>query len=285
MQHPKAILARYGLTPKKSLGQNFLFDDGLLQRIVEAAALTAADSVLEIGPGLGALTQALLRTAARVVAVELDDRLIPILQAELGQPPHLTLLHGDILACNPAELFDGPYKVIANVPYYITGAILRHLLDGPHKPVGLTLTVQAEVAERLTAQPGALSLAAVGVQFYGRTRVVGRLAAGAFWPRPNVDSAVVQIDLHREPPPVAAELFFRVARAGFGQKRKQLRNNLRPLCPDPAQLAAWLAAVGIDGARRAETLTVPEWVALAQKYAIICGQTTPKTAAESSEAW
>jgi 16S rRNA (adenine1518-N6/adenine1519-N6)-dimethyltransferase len=266
MQHPKSLLARYGLAPKKSLGQNFLFDESVLQRIVDAAGLEPGDGVLEIGPGLGALTAVLLKSADAVVAVELDDRLLPILRDQLGTPPHLTLIHGDILDQDPATLFDRPWRVIANVPYYITGAILRHLLEAPHKPRTMVLTVQQEVATRLAAKPGDLSLAALGVQFYGDVHTVGKLAAGAFWPRPKVDSAIVRIDLHRTPPLADPDLFFRVARAGFSQKRKQLYNTLRSLCQESGQVASWLESAEIDGRRRAETLSLAEWITLTRHF-------------------
>lgn len=276
--HPKQLLARYGLEPKKSLGQNFLFDEGVLARIVATADLQPHDQVLEIGPGLGALTRLLAQAAARVTAVELDARFLPVLRDQLAPFTNVQIIHGDILEQDPAALFAGPYKVVANVPYYITGAILRHLLSAPHKPTCLALTVQQEVAERITAVPPHMSLLAVSVQFYGRAVVAHSIKAGAFWPRPEVDSAVMRIDVFdgtRMLQPHAAQAdadstdgdwapvdeaaFFRVAQAGFSQKRKQLRNNLRQLGLDKRAVQAALDAAGIDGRRRAETLTVEEW--------------------------
>ncbi|MEZ4512251.1 MAG: 16S rRNA (adenine(1518)-N(6)/adenine(1519)-N(6))-dimethyltransferase RsmA [Chloroflexota bacterium] len=256
--HPKQLLDFYDLQPKKSLGQNFLFDEAVLGRIVAAGNVTAVDVVLEIGPGLGALTKVLAETAVSVTAVELDQRFLPILQSQLAPYDNVRLIHGDILEQNPADLFDRPYKVIANVPYYITGAILRHLLSASHKPTCMVLTVQQEVAERLTAVPPNMSLLAVSTQFYGTPRLVATIKAGAFWPRPDVDSAVIRLDLDQQPL-VAEKPFFRVAKAGFSQKRKQLKNNLRQLGLTPANLQSVLAAANIDGRRRAETLTVAEW--------------------------
>lgn len=264
--HPKHLLDQYQLEPKKSLGQNFLFDENVLERIVAAADLQPADEVLEIGPGLGALTRPLAHTARRVVAVELDDRFLPILQAELAGFINVDIIHGDILAQDPARLFSRPYKVIANVPYYITGAILRHLLAATHKPTCLVLTVQKEVAERLTAVPPHMSLLAVSAQVYGRPQTITTIKAGAFWPRPEVDSAVVRLDVYSEaerPLPLAAEsAFFRLVKAGFSQKRKQLQNNLRQLELKKEDVVKWLASVGIDGRRRAETLALDEWLQL-----------------------
>ena len=283
--HPRQILDRYAITPKQSLGQNFLYDEGLLARITAAAELSPADQVLEIGPGLGALTRQLAQAAGRVVAVELDDRLLPILRYELEPFRNVELVHGDILKFDPAAWFDGPFVVVANVPYYITGAILRRLLDERPRPKRLVLTVQREVAERLSAKPPEMSLLAVSVQYYGAVKVVGAVKAGAFWPRPEVDSAIVRIDVDSKKKETtdftdftdsassesvksvksvvsssASEAaFFRVVRAGFSEKRKQLKNNLRHLGLADGVIAAGLEAAGIDGRRRAETLTVEEW--------------------------
>lgn len=271
MEHPKKLLDRYGIDAKKSLGQNFLFDENLLQRIVDAAEITPADTVLEVGPGLGALTKQLARTAGRVIAVELDERFLPILQHELAPYSNVTLIYGDILQQDPATLLqneEAGYKVVANVPYYITGAILRHLLEAPVKPSKMVLTIQKEVAERLTAEPGDMSLLAVSVQFYGRVEVVTQLAAGAFYPRPNVASSVIAIDLQERPPATAyvqdEAAFFQIVKAGFSQKRKQLHKNLRSLGHEKEAIEQFLQHAGLDGRRRAETLTIDEWVRLYQ---------------------
>jgi 16S rRNA (adenine1518-N6/adenine1519-N6)-dimethyltransferase len=261
--HPKELLGRGGLEPKQSLGQNFLFDENILARICDAADIGPQDIVLEIGPGLGALTRQLAARAGQVVAVELDDRLLPLLHEELAGCDNVRVVHGDILDQDLAALFSGPYKVIANVPYYITGAILRHLLSGAHKPEQVVMTVQEEVAGRITAVPPAMSLLAVSVQYYGPVRRVMGIKAGAFWPRPDVDSAVVRIDILSDNADEAGEeVFFRIVRAGFSQKRKQLQKNLRQLGHSREQIDAALQEAGIDGRRRAETLTLDEWRAL-----------------------
>ena len=266
--HPKALLDQYGLSPKQSLGQNFLSDEGLLARIVAAADLSPDDEALEVGPGLGALTRPLARVARRVVAVELDGRLLPVLENELAGLGNVELVHGDVLQLDPADWFAASYVVVANVPYYITGAILRHLLSGRPRPRRLVLTVQREVADRLTARPPEMSLLAVSVQYYGRVRLVSTVKAGAFWPRPEVDSAVVRIDVDERH--LANEAaFFRLIRAGFSEKRKQLKNNLRGLGLGDEAIAAALAAAGIDGRRRAETLTIEEWERLSQMMAMV----------------
>lgn len=267
--HPKLILDQYGLTPRQSLGQNFLHDEGLLARIAAAAELAPEDEVLEVGPGLGALTRQLCRLARRVVAVELDGRLLPALEDQLAGCANVELVHADVLSLDPADWFAKPYAVVANVPYYITGAILRHLLESRPRPRRLVLTVQREVADRLTARPPEMSLLAVSVQYYGRVKLVSAIKAGAFWPRPEVDSAVVRVDVEERFLGAGAgehgkkgeeeAAFFRVVRAGFSEKRKQLKNNLRRLGLSDEAIAAALGSAGIDGRRRAETLRVDEW--------------------------
>ena len=266
-----ALLRAHGLAPKKSLGQNFLVDPVALERIVQIADLSQQATVLEVGPGLGSLTRHLALAAHRVVAVELDDALIPVLEEILKGIPNVEIIHGDILKLNPAELMgqDG-YSVVANIPYYITSNLIRHLLEAAVKPNRIVLTVQREVAERITASPGDLSLLALGVQVYGKPKVAARIPAGAFYPPPNVDSAVVRVDLYSEPliPTNLLEAFFRLARSGFSQKRKTLRNSLSAgLSWPPAQTAGLLAAAGIDPQRRAETLTLEEWKMLTTKLA------------------
>lgn len=268
MPHPKQLLAAYGLQPKQSLGQNFLYDDNLLAQIVEAADVNKQDNVLEIGPGTGALTRHLAQAAARVVAVEVDDRFMPLLRAELADLENLTVVHEDILEVDPRTWFASePYKAVGNVPYYITGAILEHLLGGPHKPQRLVVTVQKEVAARIVAEPGEMSLLSVSVQFYGEPQIVTGIKAGAFWPRPEVDSAVVCIRLREKPPlPLEEEdAFFRIVRTGFSQKRKQLQKNLRALGYQRRDTMRLLWEAGIDPRRRAQALSVEEWLRLYHK--------------------
>ncbi|MFO7662759.1 MAG: 16S rRNA (adenine(1518)-N(6)/adenine(1519)-N(6))-dimethyltransferase RsmA [Chloroflexota bacterium] len=266
--HPKQLLDRYGLAPKQSLGQNFLHDESLLARLVTAAEVEPSDEVLEIGPGLGALTRQLALAGGRLVSTELDGRLIPLLEEQLEPFANVELVQGDILQFDPSRWFTRPYKVVANVPYYITGAILRHLLESRPRPSRLVLTVQKEVAQRLAAHPPDMSLLAVSVQYYGVVRQVATVKAGAFWPRPEVDSAVIRIDVNpsrQDRDQSSEKAFFRVVRAGFSEKRKQLKNNLRRLGLDDDVIAATLAASAIDGRRRAETLAIEEWERLAQE--------------------
>lgn len=265
----RALMQHYRVQPKQSLGQNFLMDHGHLTRIAAAADLAPTDTVLEIGPGLGTLTKLLAAQAGRVVAVELDDRLITLLQEQFANQPHVQIVHGDILAVAPDELVQGatptpslPYKVVANLPYYITSAVLRHLLEAAHRPTRIVVLVQKEVAERICATPGDLSLLAVSVQYYAEPTLVHHVPAGAFFPPPKVDSAVLRLDVR--PEPVVADVppdeFFHVVRAGFSQKRKQLANTLSGGLHLPkTTITTTLERLGIDPRRRAETLTLVEW--------------------------
>ncbi|MEP7199082.1 MAG: 16S rRNA (adenine(1518)-N(6)/adenine(1519)-N(6))-dimethyltransferase RsmA [Chloroflexota bacterium] len=285
----RALLDAHGLRPKKSLGQNFLISESLLQSIVRAADMDPDDVVIEVGPGVGTLTYQLALTARRVVAVELDQHMVAILRDTLASCGNVTVLHQDILRLDIADAIaqiptnqptNQPptsnlqlpastlqYKVVANLPYYITSAVIRKFLDSPHPPNVLVLMVQHEVAQRIMAAPGDMSLLAVSVQFYAQPSLVMKLPAGAFYPAPQVDSAVVRLDVRAERPAVDVERFFRVAHAGFGQKRKQLRNSLAAgLGLSGAESEAWLRRADIDPQRRAQTLTIAEWVRLTQGW-------------------
>lgn len=265
-----ALLRRYGLRPRKSLGQNFLVSEAALRQVVQAAALPPGAEVLEIGPGLGSLTVQLARVAARVVAVEKDQALLPPLREVLAPFPNVELIAGDALALSPAQVFSqSGYFVVANIPYYITSALLRHLLSASPRPRRLVLTVQREVAERICAAPGALSLLALSVQVFGQPSIQARLPAGAFYPPPKVDSAVVRVDLFPQPrvPEPLLDTFFRLTKAAFAQKRKTLSNALAAGLGWPRpQTSAWLKSIGVDPRRRAQTLSLDEWVALTRSF-------------------
>ena len=264
-------LRRHGLSPRKSLGQNFLIEPAIADRIVAAADLTSGDTVLEIGPGPGMLTERLAARARHVVAVEIDRAMVALLHAELGALTNLTIVRADILESDPGALAGGgPYKVVANLPYYITSPVLRHLLEAEVAPTLAVLMVQREVAERICARPGDMSILAVSVQFYARPQILFTVPAEAFYPRPTVQSAVMRLDVLPAPAidDVAAEAFFDVVRAGFGQKRKQLANSLSAGMALPkADVTEILRALDIDPARRAETLSLEEWGNLARRMA------------------
>jgi 16S rRNA (adenine1518-N6/adenine1519-N6)-dimethyltransferase len=263
----RRLLREFDFQPRKGLGQNFLVSEGTLRRIVATADLKPGDVVLEVGPGLGTLTRLLAQQAERVIAVELDQRLVEILSQILTDFPNVEIVQGDILEMEPggpgglSELSTG-YKVVANLPYYITSAVLRHLLTAKAKPQWIVVTVQREIAQRMIADPGQMSLLSVSVQFYGRPRIVARIPAGAFYPVPKVNSAVVRIDLYESPPVAIADVdrFFEVVRAGFGHKRKQLRNALtQGLSLPVSTVVEALRHAGIDEKRRAQTLSLEEW--------------------------
>ena len=262
------ILKRHGLRADKSLGQNFLQDPIALEKIVAAAEIRPSDSVLEIGPGLGSLTRYLAVSAKQVVAVELDEKLIPPLKAVIAPHANIRLIHGDILEFTPSDLVDqAGYLVVANIPYYITSAIIRHLLENDPKPRRIVLTIQKEVANRICATPGDMSLLALSVQVYGKPRIAARIPAGAFFPAPNVDSAVLCVDVYPEPQIEKGLLdaFFKLIKAGFSQKRKTLRNSLSSgLHISPASAVDHLTQADIDPQRRAETLSIAEWHRLCQ---------------------
>ncbi len=263
------ILRDHGLRPDKSLGQNFLQDSTALEEIIAIAEIQPDDAVLEIGAGLGSLTRYLAVSAKAVTALELDHSLIPVLGAVLAPYPNVRLIEGDILKYSPATLIDkDDYLVVANVPYYITSAIFRRLLEKAPRPRRIVLTVQQEVAERVCAEPGDMSLLALSVQVYGRPNIAARIPAAAFYPAPKVDSAVVRVDLYPEPviPLPLLDRFFRLAKAGFSQKRKTLRNSLSAgLAISTSEAAQMLEQAGIDPQRRAETLSLAEWGTLSNR--------------------
>ena len=272
----RATLRELAVRPRKGLGQHFLTDRRVVGRIADAAALAPGATVVEVGPGLGILTAELLArvgSTGRVIAVELDRRLAAYLRAEFGAGHPggvLEVVEADVLRRPPPTLVPGdePYRLIANLPYNITSAVLRHFLDNPRRPVELVVMVQREVAERIVARPPAMSILAVATQFYGEASIVLGVGRGAFLPQPKVDSAVVRIVLRERPPLPEPEIapFFALVGAGFGQRRKQLLNSLAAglRLPKPA-IGAALATVGIAPDRRAETLTVDEWLALHER--------------------
>ena len=271
MEHPLelpeldvlALLRANHINPKKGLGQNFLLDPVALRRIITAAEIPENSTVLEIGAGLGSLTRYLARAAQKVVAVELDAELFPVLKQVLANDQNVTLVKGDILKLQPAVLVDQPgYLVVANIPYYITSNLIRHLLEASIKPSRMVLTVQREVAERICAKPVDLSRLALSVQVYGLPKLVGQIPAGAFYPSPKIDSTIVRVDLYPQPLIPAEDLdrFFRLAKAGYSQKRKTMRNALSGgLAWPPARVVELLQAAGIDPQRRAETINLAEW--------------------------
>ena len=280
LSRTRELLEKYGFSFKKSLGQNFLIDPNILQRIVSVAQLSRDKAVVEIGPGIGALTEVLCRAAGKVLAIEIDQRLLPILQESLAPYDNVQIVHGDVLKLDLHRLLAehlSAYEqvsVVANLPYYVTSPILMKLLEERLPLERIVVMIQKEVAARVAAEPGSKDYGSlsVAVQFYAEAEVAMTVPAGVFIPRPNVDSAVLNLRL-RERPAVAVEdeqLFFRVVRACFAQRRKTLYNNLLHNLfgkENKEQVISLLQAVGLDPMRRGETLSLAEFARLANEIA------------------
>lgn len=262
------------LKAKKSLGQNFLKDETILQRIVESAKLSLDDTVLEIGPGTGALTEKLAEVAKKVVAIELDDRLIGILRNKLRNKENLEIIHGDMLKINLPEIVTShlspvnEYKVVANIPYYITAPIIKLFLETEFPPSEMILMVQKEVAERISAKPGEMSILAVSVQYYTEPEYLFTVSKTAFEPVPKVDSAVIKVIRNKEQKTRnkdEVKKFFRIVRAGFSAKRKTLANNLSSsLKLDKKTVEEKIESIGFLKNVRAQELGVEDWKKLTE---------------------
>jgi 16S rRNA (adenine1518-N6/adenine1519-N6)-dimethyltransferase len=264
-----ALLSQHGIRPDRGLGQNFLVKDSWSKKIVEIAEISNNIAVLEVGPGLGSLTRYLAERAQKVVAVELDGRLIPPLEKVINRYKNVHVVEGDILTLDFIKLIDAPfYMVVANIPYYITSALIRQLLEAHQPPIRMVLTLQDEVADRICAIPGRMSLLALSVQVYGRPQKRIGIPASAFYPAPKVDSTVVRVDVYPNPliPFPNLKMFFLLAKAGFSQKRKTLRNSLAGgMDWSKDESEHLLLSAGIDPDRRAETLSLDEWGLLAER--------------------
>ena len=263
------ILNKYKLTASKKLGQNFLIDPDVVRRIAAAAELTPEDLVLEIGPGIGTLTQSLAETQAQVVSVELDQRLLPILNTTLADYHNIEIIHGDILEVNIPEITrNRVFKCCANLPYYITTPIIFSILEKQLNWERLVFMVQKEVAQRVVAKPGGKDYGALSVamQYYTEPTIAFTVPPSCFIPAPQVESAVL-VCKHRSQPPVQLNSeanFFKVVKAAFSLRRKMLRNSLKNYGKlTTEQVEFWLAKANIDGTRRAETLSLQEFADLA----------------------
>jgi len=263
----KRLLRQSGLRARKSLGQHFLVDEAILKTIVEAAELSPADTVIEVGPGLGILTAELVKRAGNVVAVELDTKLASLLKRRLASPANLRVINTDVLKVSSSELLEGTshYKVVANLPYYITSPVLRYFVEASLKPSLMVVMVQKEVGEAIVAEPGNMSLLAVSLQVYSKPRIISHVPAQCFYPQPKVDSVILRFDLLPEPAVKVADMdgFFDLVRAGFSSPRKQVHNSLaHSLGMEPAEIILLLEEANIDSKRRAETLSLKEWARL-----------------------
>lgn len=272
----KDIISKYGFSFKKSLGQNFLIDQNILRKIVAAAELDGSKGALEIGPGIGALTEQLAQAAGRVTAVEIDNRLIPILRDVLADTPNVHVEHGDVLKLNLEELIAKQFaglngvSVVANLPYYVTTPILMKLLEEKLPLQHIVVMIQKEVAERMAAKPGGKEYGSlsIAVQYYSEPELVCIVPHTVFIPQPNVDSAVIKLKVRDKPPVDVADEghFFRTVQACFAQRRKTIANNLTTYVGKAHResLGPLLQSCGIDPSRRGETLSLAEYAVLSR---------------------
>ncbi|MCM3457132.1 16S rRNA (adenine(1518)-N(6)/adenine(1519)-N(6))-dimethyltransferase RsmA [Heyndrickxia oleronia] len=280
----KEILKKYGFSFKKSLGQNFLIDPNILRNITESAGLTKETGSIEIGPGIGALTEHLARSSKKVLAFEIDQRLLPILEDTLSPYDNVKVVHQDILKADVQGLIETEFKdikdimVVANLPYYVTTPIITQLLTKRLPLRGIVVMLQKEVADRISAKPGTKEYGSlsIAIQYYTKAETVMVVPKTVFMPQPNVDSAVIRLTLHDEPIVNVdnEEFFFQVTRASFAQRRKTLLNNLTSQLPNgkgvKEEILEALDQIGIDPGRRGETLSIEEFAALSNAlYPII----------------
>ncbi|MBU1445904.1 ribosomal RNA small subunit methyltransferase A [Patescibacteria group bacterium] len=262
----KELLEKYKLSPTKSLGQNFLMDENILDKIVESAEVNVKDYVIEVGPGLGVLTRKLSERARKVTAIELDNGLIPLLQNELSDCKNLKIIHMDALKFTPP---DEPYKVVANIPYYITSPLISHFLRAKSRPSKMVLLMQKEVAEKICAKKNQLNVLAIHVQVFGEPKIAARVSKGCFYPKPKIESAILEIEMFEQPlvKNTLKDLdhFFKIVHAGFSHKRKTLLNSIqRGMVIDSSEVKAALLAAKIDPSERAQHLTIEDWGKLAK---------------------
>ena len=276
----RQLLRKSGFKPKKRLGQHFLIDEAVLERILSAAELSPGDIVIEVGPGLGILTEGLARQGTKVIAVELDAKLVALLKKRLAAFPDVKIVHADILKVTPRQLLQDNlpaselargYKVIANLPYYITSPALSHFLEAQPRPLEMVVMVQKEVGEAIAAAPGKMRLLSVKAQFYSKPAIISYVPAASFYPPPKVDSVILRLDVYSQPPIEVSDAasFFDIVMHGFSAPRKQLRNSLaHSLEMPPNQVASLLEKAGIEAKRRAETLSLEEWRELWQIFVL-----------------
>jgi 16S rRNA (adenine1518-N6/adenine1519-N6)-dimethyltransferase len=256
----KEILEKFDAGPSKRLGQNFLTDKNILQKIIASADIKKTDIILEVGPGTGILTAELAQKAKRVIAIEKDKKMIEILGQSLKDFKNVEIINQDILKFN----IDKKYKVVANIPYYLTSALIRKFLEDKNQPSQMILMIQKEVAQRIVATPPNMSILSASVQFYAEPKILFYVSKNSFWPAPKVDSAVIKIEPKNKPDQVSPTLFFNILKAGFSSPRKQLAGNLsKGLKIKKEEAEKLLLQNDIDPKQRAETLSMEDWEKLA----------------------
>lgn len=269
---PKNIPGSYNFKPNKLLGQNFLADKNILEKIISAAEISKNDTILEIGPGLGALTQRMGERAGKIIAIEKDKQLAQALKRKFEDKNNVEIIEGDILNfLKNSDLFKNSeiknYKIVANIPYYLTSHLIRLVLELPEPPKEIILMIQKEVALRICARPPKMSLLSTAVQFYAEPKILFRVSKSAFWPRPKVDSAVIKITPHagRKLDKNQIAFFFKILHAGFSSPRKQLLNNLAAgLGRKKEEMEKILEELELDFRRRPQTLDVDDWLKIAK---------------------
>jgi len=266
MESIKKIIKKYKIRPSRRLGQNFLIDKNVLRKIIKAADLKPDDVVLEIGPGIGSITKELAKRAKEVIAVEKDPKMTEILKESIKEAKNVKILTGDILKFKPSDPGLQTFKVVANIPYYLTSHLIRKLLEAKNPPELMVLVVQKEVAQRICAKAPKMNLLAISVQFYAQVKIVSYVSKNSFLPKPRVDSAIIKI----KPRPLPSALpkselnkFFRILKTGFSQPRKQLLNSLsQELNMDKETIRTWLLENGIQPSQRPESLKIKDWINL-----------------------
>lgn len=253
--------------PLKYLGQHFLRQKAVLTKIIAAASLKKSDLVIEIGPGLGVLTERLAQNAGRVFAIEKDSRLIPLLKEKFVQTGNVNIFEGDALKIKnwKAKTKNVPYKVVANLPYYAATRLIRQFLESPWPPKLMVVMLQKEVAQRICSQPPQMKLLAAAIRFYADAKIIASVPKTAFWPRPKIDSAVIKLETQSAKRKIDEKLFFKIVKAGFSQPRKTILNNLASkLGISKKEAEAWLSAQGISLGKRPGELSFENWLSLAR---------------------
>ncbi len=252
----KELLKQHNIKPSKRLGQNFLINKAIVKKIIETADIKKEDTIIEIGPGIGTITQEL----SKPIVIEKDKEMVKILKQTLKD---IKIVQQDILKY---EIKNKDYKIIGNIPFYLTAPLIRKLLESKNPPQDITLVVQKEVAQRITAKPPKMSILAVSVQFYAKPKLISYISKKSFWPMPKVDSAIIKIDdIHSSK--IDKDLFFKIVKAGFSQPRKQIINNLsKKLELNKEEIKAWLLKNNIQSEQRAETLSIQDWINLTKTF-------------------
>jgi len=268
----KSTLKKYRIRPSKKLGQNFLIGKGAIKKIITAANLQLSDLVLEIGPGLGTLTQELAKRVKRVIAIEKDPRMVEILRETMSDFKNIKIIQDDILKVEICKLLKNSYKVVASLPFYLTAPVIRKFLEKEKiKPLQMVLVIQKEVAQRICVKPPEMNLLAVSVQFYAQPEIISFISKKSFWPQPKVEGAIIKISPKKILwDPDFNSLFFQIIKAGFSQPRKQLINNLaKGLKIDKKKVEQWLLKNNIPADRRAEALGLQNWLKLTETYGFL----------------